>query len=80
MDFKTVRQSWNIYELENGIKIKLRLSITSISKTNKFDGHGMPIYTIDSSIEGKTELPDSLETLVEGKKLKMAIKKSNSLS
>lgn len=74
IDFKTTRQAWNIYELENGIKIKLRLSVTAVSRTNKFDSYGMPIYVIDSNIEGKTELPQSLQKRVKGKKLKMAVK------
>ena len=75
IDFRTTRQSWNVYELENGIKIKLRLSVTSISRTSKFDSYGMPIYIIDSNIEGKTEIPDSWQNLSKGKKMKMHIEK-----
>jgi hypothetical protein len=74
IDFKTTRQSWNIYELENGIKIKLRVSVTSVSRTSKFDSYGMPIYIIDLNIEGKTELPKSVQKLVKQKQLKMNVK------
>jgi hypothetical protein len=73
IDFKTTQQSWNIYELESGIRIKLRLSVTALSRTNKFDGFGMPIYIIDSNIEGKTELPKSLKTIAKDKNLKIGV-------
>lgn len=68
IDFQTTKQSWNVYELKNGIKLKLRLSIVTISKTNKFDERGMPIYVIDSSIEIKTELPEVLKNILTEKK------------
>lgn len=63
MDFKTFQQSWNVYELENGIGLKLRISIVSVNKTNKFDERGMPVYFIESSIELKADLPEQFKKL-----------------
>lgn len=72
IDFETIKQSWNIYELKNGIRLKLRMSIVTVHKTNKLDARGMPIYLMESSIELKTELPESLEKILAEKKSKQA--------
>jgi replication initiation and membrane attachment protein DnaB len=67
MDFETMHQGWNIYELKNGLKIKLRISIVAVHRTSKFDNRGMPVYMIDSNVEAKTELPERLRKLVREK-------------
>lgn len=63
MNFNTVRQSWNIYQLSNGICIKLRMPLISVSKTSKFDSKGMPVYYIEFGIEMKAALPERLQKL-----------------
>jgi hypothetical protein len=63
MDFNTIQQSWNSYELENGITLKVRISIVQVNKTSKFDDRGIPVYFIESSVDLKTELPEHLKEL-----------------
>ena len=63
MDFNTIQQSWNSYELENGITLKVRISIVQVNKTSKFDERGIPVYFIESSVDLKTELPEHLKEL-----------------
>lgn len=60
MDFSTIQQGWNVYEANGGIILKLRMSITAVHKTNKFEDRGMPVYFIESNVEMKTELPIKL--------------------
>lgn len=64
-DFNTIQQSWNSYELENGMTLKIRISIVQLNKTSKFDDRGMPVYFVESSVELKTELPDHLKELAQ---------------
>lgn len=67
MDFETEREVWNLYELENGITLKMRLSVVSINKTDKFESAGMPLYTVNSNIDVKFELPEQMRKTVEEK-------------
>ena len=69
VDFETIREVWNIYELENKITIKFKIAPVVVSKTNKFDRAGMPIYVVDSNIFSKTELPDHLRKLLKPRKI-----------
>lgn len=68
IDFDTVKEVWNLYKLENGMKVKLRITPTIISKTNKFDSGGMPIYVVDSNIGVKVEFPEHINRLLEEKR------------
>jgi hypothetical protein len=70
MDFETIREVWNLYKLENGITLKARLSAVTINKTNKFESAGMPIYTIDSNVDVKIELPSHIQKILEEKRRK----------
>lgn len=68
MDFETMREVWNLYELENGITLKVRLSVVTVNKTNKFESAGMPIYTIDLNTYIKVELPNHIRKLLNKKR------------
>jgi len=67
LDFETIKETWNVYELDNGIIFKLRLSPTTISRTSKFDSGGMPIYLIDATVEAKIKLPENIKKLMKEK-------------
>ena len=69
MDFETIKSSWNLYELENGMILKIRNSPVRISKTSKYDSGGMPIYLINGSADVKTELPEHIRKLLEQKRI-----------
>lgn len=45
-------EPWNVYRIiKTGQKLKLKLSITEISRfVDKFDADGMPIYDIPSGV------------------------------
>ena len=46
IDFKSVRESWNEYLLEDGSKLSMRISLKKVSRTNKFNDCGKPIYLL----------------------------------
>lgn len=74
LDFETKRETWNSYVFENGMKVKAKISPTSVSRTSKFDAGGMPIYLIDSTVDLKLTLPDKIEEILK-KRLKAKTKK-----
>jgi len=72
IDFETVRATWNSYVLDNGIRMKARLSAVSINRTSKFDSGGMPIYLIDSGVDVKINLPERIDNILRKKETKKA--------
>jgi hypothetical protein len=76
MDFETMKETWNLYELENGIVLKMRISPTAISKTNKFESAGMPLYTVDASIDVKVEMPEHIRKLLKEKQARVPTTRS----
>jgi hypothetical protein len=68
IDFETVKSIWNSYQLENGMKLKCRLSPTVISRTSKFDEGGVPVYVIDTTLDIKINMPADIERILEKRK------------
>jgi hypothetical protein len=64
IDFETVKSTWNSYLLENGMRLKIRLSPTLVSRTSKFDDAGIPIYVIDSTLDIKVTMPEDIEKIL----------------
>ena len=59
----------------DGIKIKCRLLVQTINRTNKFDDLCLPIYFIESNLDVKVNLPPKIEKIIENK---LKCKKSKS--
>ncbi len=74
IDFETVKATWNLYLMDNGIRIKTRVNPISISKTDKFNQKGIPVYLFDSGIDIKIKLPEKIEAKL---KKRMKIKQKN---
>jgi len=68
VDYETVRESWNFYQLDNGMVLKVKLSPSVVSKTSKFEQGGMPIYLVESSLEMKIEFPDDIQKALDAMK------------
>ena len=50
MDFKTLREEWNEYEISDGSTVRLKVIVTNIVRLkDKFDPVGNPIYLVRSS-------------------------------
>lgn len=48
LKFDTIKEDWTIYELEDGSKLSVKPILVSVSRTNKHDQHGEPIYAVQS--------------------------------
>jgi len=57
LDFEPLKESWNVYDLQNGITIKVRNAPINVSRTSKFDSRGLPIYLVDWTADVKVKLP-----------------------
>lgn len=64
IDFDTVRATWNSYVLENGIRVKARISLISAGRTSKFDKMGMPVYLVSSGADIKVNMPEHVERVL----------------
>ncbi len=61
VDFDRVGpEQWNIYELEDGTLLRMKLEITNIMKTDKFAADGDPFYIISSQVIPRVKVPPKL--------------------
>ena len=60
VDFKTIKEGWNIYHLKDGTKLEIKLILTRAGKTDKFDPTGAPIYLTNSQTVPKFKLSKAL--------------------
>lgn len=61
VDFKAVKEKWNIYKLKDGTKLEIKLILTRAAKTDKFDPSGSPIYLTNSQTVPKYKLSKALK-------------------
>jgi hypothetical protein len=51
LDFETVSETWNTYNVEGKLILKIKSSLVRVRKTNKFEAQGIPVYMYDFSAE-----------------------------
>lgn len=49
MEFKTGREDWNEYQVEDGFAVRIKLVVSSILKTGERDPQGNPVYIVQST-------------------------------
>jgi len=64
LDFKTEKEDWNLYKLEDGTQIEIKLILTRVAKTDKFDPVGSPIYLTQTQTVIKPKLSKELQKKV----------------
>lgn len=47
--YTTLAEEWNEYLDEKGTKIKMKTTVSRVSKTSKFDRYGNPVYNVSSA-------------------------------
>ena len=57
LDFDQTQVATNEYLLENNVRIKLRLMLTRVGKTNQFNPDGTPLYAVNNQIVPQIKLP-----------------------
>jgi hypothetical protein len=61
IDFKTVNEEWNVYDLEDGSRIRVKIVISNIARViNEFDNEGNPVYVAKMSSVMSVSTPDHL--------------------
>jgi hypothetical protein len=62
LDFIEVEEHWNIYQLSDGTKLKVKLIIRGVKRLNQFEPDGTPVYLINSmNVVRAVDIPDSVK-------------------
>lgn len=79
LDFKMVKEDWNTYKLKDGTRIEIKLILTRVAKTDKFDPAGSPIYLTQTQTVIKPKISKKLRRkMVTTTKTKARDKRSTS--
>ena len=62
VDFETVREEWNTYQLKDGTTLKVKLVLVRVIRTKDgYDPTGVPVYAIMSTnVVSAVDVPVSL--------------------
>lgn len=58
MKFRIIHEEWNEYLLDDCITIRMKSTMTNISRTKKRDHNGDPIYNVDSNVLVQVKEPN----------------------
>jgi hypothetical protein len=62
LDFTELEEHWNIYQLNDGTKLKVKLIIRGVKRLNTFEPDGTPVYLINSmNVVRAVDVPDSVK-------------------
>jgi len=61
LKYKTLKEDWNEYEIEDGTILKFKTVVTRIVRTNKYNKLNEPIYAINSTNIASPMVPESLK-------------------
>jgi len=50
LGYNTLGEEWNEYILEDGTKIRIKTTVTKISRTDKYEKIGDPIYLVETNV------------------------------
>ena len=60
--FKSVREEWNEYDLEDGTTIKLKAIVSNIVRVEgEYDAENNPVYVLKSANVAVVQSPDNLK-------------------
>lgn len=57
VEYSTVREGWNEYELDDGNKLKVKLTVSRIINTGKENADGTPQYIFTHNVVNQVLLP-----------------------
>lgn len=60
IDFRTEKEDWNEYQLEDGTKIKLKVVVSKILRTDLVNDTGDPVYVVNSTNVVDATVPENL--------------------
>lgn len=70
LDFKVIHEDWNVYELEDGTKVRIKIHATQFDRAIEkesgqvmYDKGGKPLYGVGLGVETVFEFPEGAERL-----------------
>jgi len=60
LDFKIVKEDWNIYELEDGTILKFKPVMVKVTRINEYNKQGEPIYIFNTQNVSSPSVPEKL--------------------
>ena len=73
VDFKTEKEVWNEYTLNDGSVLKFKVVVSSIIRTEDYDPTGSPIYLIRSTNISRVKVPEEMKLISTNKKEKKEV-------
>lgn len=68
VDFEVEKESWNVYLLDDGTKLKMRAVVSQVVRLeDQYNAQGDPVYFIQSQNVLNAEVPDHLKEEPPGK-------------
>ncbi|MCJ7572653.1 hypothetical protein MUO93_00105 [Candidatus Bathyarchaeota archaeon] len=62
IDFKELEEHWNVYQLSDGTKLKVKLILRGVKRLNQYEPDGIPIYVINSiNVVRAVEIPPEVK-------------------
>lgn len=61
LDFKIDSEDWNTYKMEDGSIIKVKTVVSKITRLNKYNEFGEPIYLVNSTNLIDADVPENLK-------------------
>ena len=61
LDFSSIVEPWNTFELADGTRLKTRLIIYDVFRSKKKNNFGEPIYVVNGNTSVNTKVPESLK-------------------
>ena len=62
IDFVEEEEHWNVYKLDDGTKLKVKLVLRGVKRLNQFEPDGTPVYVINSmNVVRAVEVPPDIK-------------------
>lgn len=55
--YTTISEEWNEYVLDDGARLRLKVTLVRVSKTSKYDKDGEPVYLTETSVMAQLKVP-----------------------
>lgn len=60
VEFEIIKEGWNEYKLKDGTKLRIKLVIIKVIRTNEYNPDGTPIYWARSQNVMYADIPKEL--------------------
>ncbi len=62
LDFTELEEHWNVYQLSDGTKLKVKLIVRGVKRLSLFEPDGTPVYLINSmNVVRAIDIPENVK-------------------